>query len=75
MRNVEAINIDCLTPHYIKSEQDKQPKIQMIKQWKRDGRKPDWSQIAQYGPELKSLLVFLGVFNINGRDIVQAETH
>ena len=47
VRNGEAINIDCLTPHNIKNEQDKQPEIQMIKQWKRDGRRPDWSQIAQ----------------------------
>ena len=54
VRNVEAINIDCLTPHNIKNEQDTQPEIQMIKQWKRDGRRPDWSQIAQYGPELKA---------------------
>ena len=54
VRNVEAINIDCLTPHNIKNEQDKQPEIQMIKQWKHEGRRPDWSQIAQYGPELKA---------------------
>ena len=26
----------------------------MIKQWKRDGRRPDWSQIAQNGPELEA---------------------
>ena len=54
MKNVEAIIIDCLTPPNIKNEQDKQPEIQMIKQWKRDGRNPDWSQIALYGPEVKA---------------------
>ena len=27
VRNVEAINIDCMTPHNIKNEQDKQPEI------------------------------------------------
>ena len=36
VRNSEAINIDCLTPENIKYEQEQQPEIQMIKQWKRD---------------------------------------
>ena len=26
----------------------------MIKEWKRDGKRPDWSQVAQYTPELKA---------------------
>ena len=53
-RNSEAINIDCLTPENIKYEQDQQPEIQMTKQWKRDDRRPEWSQVAKYGPELKA---------------------
>ena len=54
VRNTEAVNIDCLTPQNIKYEQDRQPEIQMIKEWKRDGKRPDWSQLAQYTPELKA---------------------
>ena len=54
VRNTEAVNIDCLTPQNIKNEQDRQPEIQMIKEWKRDGKRPDWSQVAQYPPELKA---------------------
>ena len=54
VRNSEAINIDCLTPENIKYKQDKQPDIQMIKQWKRDDSKPQWSQVAKYVPELKA---------------------
>ena len=46
VRNTEAVNIDCLTPQNIKYEQDRQPEIQMIKEWKRDGKRPDWSQVA-----------------------------
>ena len=54
MRNSEAINIDCLKPENIKYEQDQQPEIQMIKQWKHDDRRPEWSQVAKYGPALKA---------------------
>ena len=38
--NVELINIDCLTPEHIKHEQNQQPEIRMIKQWKSDSEKP-----------------------------------
>ena len=54
VRNSEAINIDCLTPENIKYEQEQQPEIQMIKQWKRDDRRPEWSHIAKCGLELKA---------------------
>ena len=46
--------VDCLTPESIRIEQDNQTEIQLIKQWKAEGRKPDWSEIARYGPELKA---------------------
>ena len=54
VRNIEIINIDSLTPEHIKHEQDQQPEIHMIKQWKNSDEKPNWAQIAQYGPELKA---------------------
>ena len=54
VRNSEAINVDCLSPENIKHEQDQQPEIQMITQWKRDDTRPKWSQEAKYGPELKA---------------------
>ena len=53
-RAVDAVDIDCLTPESIRIEQDNQTEIQLIKQWKAEGRKPDWSEIARYGPELKA---------------------
>ena len=54
VRNTEAVNIDCLTPQNTKYEQDRQPEIHMIKEWKRDGRRPDWFQVALYTPDLKA---------------------
>ena len=54
MRNTQIINIDCLMPENIRIEQDRQPEIQMIKQWKVENKRPSWSQVAQYGPELKA---------------------
>ena len=53
-RRVEVIDIDCLTPENLGVEQNNQTEIQLIKQWKSVGRRPDWSEIAQYGPELKA---------------------
>ena len=46
VRNVELINIDCLTSEHIKHEQNQQPEIRMIKQWKSDSERPNWSQVA-----------------------------
>lgn len=54
VRNMEVINIDCLIPENIRHEQDQQTEISMIKQCKIDGKRPTWTQIAQYGPELKA---------------------
>ncbi|MES9879322.1 MAG: reverse transcriptase domain-containing protein [Sedimenticola sp.] len=54
VRNLDCTNIDCLSPENIKCEQDQQPEIKMIKEWKCDGNRPKWSQIAQYGCELKA---------------------
>ena len=51
---IQRINIDCLTPENRKYEQEQQPEIQMIKQWKREDRRPKWSQVAKYSPELKA---------------------
>ena len=54
VRNTELVNVDCLAPENIKSEQDPQPEIHMIKQWKSENKRPTWSQVAQYCPELKA---------------------
>ena len=54
VRNMEVINIDCLIPENIRHAQDQQTEISMIKQCKIDGKRPTWTQIAQYGPELKA---------------------
>ena len=48
MRNIELINIDSLMPDHIKYEQDQQPEIRTIKQWKTNDEKPNWSEVAQY---------------------------
>ena len=53
-RRVDVIDIDCLTPENLGVEQNNQTEIQLIKQWKSAGQRPDWSEIAQYGPELKA---------------------
>ena len=37
----------------IRIEQEKDPSIQPILQWKRNGTKPDWSTVAHNGRELK----------------------
>ena len=54
VQNIDTISIDCLSIENIKEEQDKQTEIQLIKQWKVDNSRPDWSEVAQYGPELKA---------------------
>ena len=36
------------------SRTNNQTEIQLIKQWKSEGQRPDWPEIAQYGPELKT---------------------
>ena len=54
MRNIELVNIDSLMPEHIKYEQDQQSEICTIKQWKTNDEKPNWSEVAQYGPELKA---------------------
>ena len=54
VQNIDTINIDCLSIENIKEEQYKQAEIQLIKQWKVDNSRPDWSEVAQYGPELKA---------------------
>ena len=54
IRNVETVNIDCFTPENIILEQDKHPEISLIKQWKLEDKKPEWSEIAKFGLELKS---------------------
>ena len=54
VRNIELVNIDSLMPEHIKYEQDQQPEIRTIKQWKTNDEKPNWSEVAQYGPELKA---------------------
>ena len=51
VQNIDTISIDCLSIDNIKEEQDKQTEIQLIKQWKVDNSRPDWSEVAQYGPE------------------------
>ena len=43
----------------IRIELEKDPSIQPILQWKRNGIKPDWSTVAPYDRELK-------VFGTNG---------
>ena len=50
-RRKDVLDIDCLTPENLGVEQNSQTEIQLIKQWKSAGRRPDWSEIAQYGPE------------------------
>ena len=54
VRNIMLVNIDSLMPEHIKYEQDQQPKIRTIKQLKTNEEKPNWSEVAQYGPELKA---------------------
>ena len=48
-RRVDVIDLDCLTPENLGVEQNNQTEIQLIKQWKSAGRRPDWSEIAQHG--------------------------
>ena len=54
VRNTELVNIDCLAPENIRSEQDQQPEIHMIKQWKSENKRPTWSHVEQFCPELKA---------------------
>ena len=54
VRNTDLVNIDCLAQENVRSEQDQQPEIHMIKQWKSENKMPTWSHVAQYCPELKA---------------------
>ena len=40
VRNTELLNIDCLAPENIRPEQEQQPEIHMIKQWKSENKRP-----------------------------------
>ena len=41
-------------PQKIILEQDKHPEISLIKRWKLEDKKPEWSKIAKFGLDLKS---------------------
>ena len=47
LRIVNVVDTECLTPENIGIEHDKQPKINMIKSRKSEGKKPEWSEVAQ----------------------------
>ena len=50
---VRNINIECMTPENIRLEQDQDPVIKQIKQWKLAGSRPVWMDVAEHGIELK----------------------
>ena len=53
-RSAEVIDIDCLTPEIISSEQDNDSVIGLVKNWKVQNQKPTWEMIASAGVELKA---------------------
>ena len=50
---VRNIDIECMTPENIRFEQDQDPVIKQIKQWKLAGSRPVWTDVAEHGIELK----------------------
>ena len=50
---VRNIKIEFTTPENIRLEQDQDPVIKQIKQWKLAGSRPVWTEVAEHGIELK----------------------
>lgn len=49
-----VIDIDCMTPINIRMEQEQDPVLKLIRDWKIAGKKPAWNIVAPYGVELKT---------------------
>ena len=54
IRSAEVIDIDCLTPEIISSEQDNDSVIGLVKNWKVQNQKPTCEMIASAVVELKA---------------------
>ena len=53
IRQINTIDIDCMTPENLRVEQENDPILSQIKTWKNEGNRPDWHTIAPANLEMK----------------------
>ena len=53
IRQINTIDIDCMTPENLRVEQENDPILSQIKRWKNEGNKPPWHSVSPSNLESK----------------------